>query len=419
MTRAAIVVLDSLGIGGAPDAARFGDAGADTLGNIARRCADGSVQRSDGRTGALVLPHLAALGLGRAALLASGREPPGLGHDDRALALWGAAAEVSAGKDTPSGHWEIAGLPVTEPWGYFPRREPCFPPDLVASLISEAGLPGILGNCHASGTDIIARLGARHTETGMPICYTSADSVFQIAAHELTFGLERLYAVSEIARRLVDPLRIGRVIARPFVGDPATGFRRTGNRRDYARPPPAPTLLDALASAGREVVSIGKVGDIFGHRSTGREVPAHGNQAVVDATIASLASLDEGGLVFANLVDFDTLYGHRRDVAGYAAALEDFDRRLPAIVAALRFGDLVVVTADHGCDPTAPGTDHTRELVPILAFGPGLPSGPIGLRDGFADIAATVVQHLGITWSGAGRSFLPAEAELGEPDALS
>lgn len=321
MNRAVLLVLDSVGIGGAPDAAAFGDCGADTLGHIAEACASGNVRRESGLAGPLHLPHLAALGIGEAARLATGRVPPGLEPRGSPGALHGAARGVSAGKDTPSGHWELAGVPVLEPWGCFPRTAPCFPPDLVAALCREAGLSGILGDCHASGTAIIARLGAEHMRTGRPICYTSADSVLQIAAHEGTFGLARLYEVCRVARGLVDPLRIGRVIARPFVGDPARSFTRTANRCDLAVPPPAPTLLEHAAADGREVVSVGKIGDIFAHRGTGREVKADGNDAVLDATIAALRTLPRGGLIVANLVDFDTLFGHRRDVAGYAAAL--------------------------------------------------------------------------------------------------
>ena len=406
MTRAMLLVLDSVGIGGAPDAIAFGDGGADTLGHIAEACATGTVARGDGRVGPLHLPNLTALGIGEAARHATGRVPPGLGLRGSPLALVGAAREIFAGKDTPSGHWEIAGAPVLEPWGSFARTVPCFPPDLIAALCREAGLPGILGSCHASGTEIISRLGCEHMRTGQPICYTSADSVLQVAAHETTFGLARLYEVCRIARRLVDPLRIGRVIARPFAGDPAMGFRRTANRRDLAMPPPSPTLLDLATAAGREVVSVGKIGDIFAHCGTGREVKADGNDAILDATVAALRTLSDGGLIASNLVDFDTLFGHRRDVAGYADALECLDARLPGIIAALGPGDLAIVTADHGCDPTAPGTDHTREQVPVLAFGPGVAGGSIGSRDTFADIGASLAVWLGLPDAAVGASFL-------------
>ena len=397
MTRAILVVLDSFGIGGAPDAAQFGDEGADTLGHIAEGCAAGRGDQPGLRSGPLKVPHLAALGLGLAARLATERAPPGLDLPATSSGLWGAAIETSKGKDTPSGHWEIAGVPVVADWGYFPDTEPCFPAWLTDVLIAEARLPGVIGNRHASGTGIIEELGEEHVRTGQPILYTSVDSVLQIAAHEEVFGLERLYKLCEIARRHVDRLSIGRVIARPFTGSSPADFVRTPNRRDYAVPPPEPTLLDVATAAGREVVSIGKIGDIFAHRGTGRIVKAVGNMALVDATLSALRGLADGGLVATNLVDFDTQFGHRRDVPGYAAALEAFDARLPDIHAALQPGDLVVLTADHGCDPAFRGTDHTRECVPVLAFGPDIAPGSIGRRASFADIGQSIAAHLGLS----------------------
>ncbi|QRE74501.1 phosphopentomutase [Methylobacterium aquaticum] len=395
MSRALLIVLDSVGIGGAPDADAFGDAGADTLGHIAEACARGAGDRAGLRGGPLHLPHLAALGLGLAAQGASGRIPPGLAPSGPVGGAYGHAVESAQGKDTVSGHWEITGVPVDFAWGHFPATRPAFPPDLIRALIAEAGLPGILGDCHASGTAIIEELGAEHVRTGKPICYTSVDSVFQIAAHEEAFGLDRLYDLCTIARRLCDPCRIGRVIARPFIGDATSGFTRTAHRRDYAVPPPGDTLLDRLEVAGRPVVSVGKIGDIFAHRATGREIKPGGNDACLTAALTALADLPEGGLVFANLVEFDTEYGHRRDVPGYAAALERFDARIPEIRAALRGGDLCLVTADHGNDPTWSGTDHTREQVPVLAFGPGIAPGPLG-RLGFSAIGRMVADHLGL-----------------------
>ncbi len=390
MTRAFLLVLDSFGIGGAADAAAFGDDGADTLGHIAEHCAAGAVS---GR-GALRLPNLARLGLATAAAESTGHRPAGFAAVEPE-ASWGYAAELSRGKDTPSGHWEMTGCPVAFDWGYFPATAPCFPAELTDALIHCAELPGLLGNCHASGTVIIEELGAEHLASGKPIVYTSADSVFQIAAHEESFGLERLYEVCRIARRLVDPYRIGRVIARPFIGTPGH-FRRTGHRRDLSVPPPGPTLLDRMVEAGGAVISIGKIGDIFAHRSTGEEIKADGNAAVFDATIEAAQTAGERSLVVANFVDFDMLYGHRRDVAGYAAALEAFDARLPQFAAALRPGDVAVITADHGCDPTWPGSDHTREQVPLLAFGPGLPARRIGRRESFADIGQSLARRLGL-----------------------
>jgi phosphopentomutase len=402
MPRVLIIVLDSVGIGGAEDAGSYGDAGADTLGHIAEACARAEGDRVGLREGPLHLPNLVALGIGLAGEASTGRLPPNLEPFGEPAGRWGYGVETSRGKDTPSGHWEIAGVPVDFDWGYFPNREPAFPPELTSALVREARLPGILGDRHASGTQILDDLGAEHIRTAKPICYTSVDSVFQIAAHEEAFGLERLYAVCRVARILCDPYRIGRVIARPFVGSPGTGFIRTAHRKDFSAPPPADTILDVAAEAGRAVVTVGKIGDIFAHRGTGEEVKPAGNDACLSAALVAVAGLADGGLVFANLVDFDTEYGHRRDVAGYAAALEAFDRRVPEIWAALKPGDLVIITADHGNDPTWRGTDHTREHTPILAFGPGLGHGPIGRRATLADIGATVAAHLGLPPLGAG-----------------
>jgi phosphopentomutase len=395
MKRAVILVLDSLGIGGAPDAADFADSGADTLGHIAEACAAGNCDISGQRSGLLTLPHLSRLGLGLAAAGSSGRIPPGLETDD-AEGAYGHAVEISRGKDTPSGHWEMAGVPVTFDWGYFPTAEPCFPQWLTHALIERGELPGVLGNRHASGTEIIKELGEEHLRSGKPIVYTSADSVFQIAAHEETFGLERLYRLCLLARELVDALNIGRVIARPFIGQSSTDFRRSANRRDYSVPPPARTLLDRLVASGGRVVSVGKVADIFAHRGISQTVKADGNAALFDATLDALNQAGDQTLIFTNFVDFDMLYGHRRDIAGYADALEHFDQRLPELRKVLRPGDLVVITADHGNDPTWPGSDHTREQVPVLCFGPDIAAGDIGRRGSLADIGQTIARHLGL-----------------------
>ena len=406
MPRALLIVLDSVGIGGAPDAEAYGDAGSDTLGHIAEACAVGHGDRAGLRAGPLRLPHLAALGLGLAAAGATGRIPPGLAPTGEPQGAYGHAVERAAGKDTPSGHWEITGLPLSQSWGHFPETRPAFPPELTQALIAEGGLPGILGDRHANGVAIIDELGPEHVRTGRPICYTSADSVFQIAAHEDAFGLERLYDLCRLARRLCDPYRVCRVIARPFVGSAEAGFRRTSNRKDFAVEPPGRTLLDRAEAAGRSVVSVGKIGDIFAHRATGREIKPGPNAACLTAGLDALNDLPDGGLIFVNLVDFDTEYGHRRDVPGYAAELEAFDARVPEIRAALRPGDLALITADHGNDPTWTGTDHTREQVPVLAFGPGVADRSIGRRDSFADIGATLAAHLGLPWDGAGHPFL-------------
>jgi phosphopentomutase len=401
MRRAFLFVLDSFGIGHAPDAEFFGDAGSDTLGHIAERCARGKADRPGLREGPLHLPNLARLGLFHAADLAAGRK---ISADD-IWGFFGSAQEISSGKDTPSGHWEMAGVPVTFDWGYFPDENPAFPDELVAAIIAAGEVPGILGNCHASGTEIIARYGEEHVRTGKPICYTSADSVLQIAAHETHFGLDRLHALCRTVRRLVDPLNIGRVIARPFIGETAETFQRTANRRDYAVPPPEPTLMDRVIAGGGRSLAVGKIGDIFAHRGVSHLRKAADNMAMFDRAVEAMGEAKDGDLVFANFVDFDTLFGHQRDVAGYAAALEAFDRRLPEALERLQPGDLLILTADHGCDPTFRGTDHTREQVPIVGTGPGLMAGAVGVRQSLADIGETVAAHLRLAPGRHGRSF--------------
>lgn len=401
MSRAFLVVLDSVGCGGAPDAAAYGDAGADTLGHIAAACAAGLADQ--GRSGPLHLPNLDAMGLAAAMALANDRAAPGF--TPLPGAVWAAAQETSNGKDTPSGHWELAGVPVPWDWTYFPQTTPAFPDGLVAEVCRIAGTDGILGNCPASGTEILKTHGATHMLTGWPICYTSTDSVFQIAAHEQTFGLERLLDLcARLAPRL-HAMKVGRVIARPFLGTPETGFTRTTNRHDYAVAPPAPTLCDWVHEAGRKVHGIGKIGDIFsGH---GIDSVAKGDDATLMGHLhRAVAEMPEGSLTFANFVEFDSLYGHRRDVAGYARALEWADGELARVAAALRLGDLLLVTADHGNDPTWPGTDHTRERVPVAGVVAGA-AGP-GSRGlvGFSDVGASVAAHLGVPAEGPGRTFL-------------
>ncbi|PSL90850.1 phosphopentomutase [Pseudomonas sp. R9.37] len=405
MSKAIVLVLDSLGIGASADAAVFGDTGADTLRHIAQACARGE---ADGplRRGPLWLPNLGRLGLGAAAA-ASGDGPlPGHWGDAAPVGAYGHAREQSSGKDTPSGHWEMMGVPVLFDWGYFERPVESFPPKLLADLIERAGLPGVLGNCHASGTTVLDELGEAHIRSRQPICYTSADSVMQIAAHEGHFGLDELYRVCEIARDLCDEYTVGRVIARPFTGERAGEFRRTGNRRDYTVPPPSPTLLDHLCEAGGSVQAVGKIGDIFAHRGISRLYKADGNDALFDATLKAYQQAPDNSLVFANFVDFDMLYGHRRDLAGYAAALEAFDRRLPELLALMDPQTLLIISADHGCDPSRPGSDHTREHVPVLAFGAGVAAGWLGERSSFADIGQTLAAHLGLAPLAWGTSFL-------------
>ncbi|WP_047460748.1 phosphopentomutase [Rhizobium rhizogenes] len=406
MARAFLFVLDSFGVGGGPDAATYGDEGADTLGHIAEFCAAGAADREGLRAGPLSLPIMSGLGLLEIAKAATGRYPEGMSPPEKLYGLYGCANEVSRGKDTPSGHWEIAGTPVTFDWGYFPTEGDAFPPELVEAICKAADLPGILGNCHASGTEIIARYGEEHIRSGKPICYTSSDSVFQIAAHEQHFGLERLISLCQIVRTLLDRYNIGRVIARPFIGETPASFERTGNRRDFSVQPPEPTLLDRLVAAERNVHAVGKIGDIFAHQGISRVIKANGNMKLMDATLKTMDEAADGDLVFTNFVDFDMVYGHRRDVAGYAAALEAFDARLVEVHRKLKPGDLLILTADHGCDPTWRGSDHTRERVPIIAYELGIRPRSIGIRETYADIGETIARHLGIAAGPHGRSFL-------------
>lgn len=392
MKRVFILLFDSFGIGASQDAANYGDTGADTFGHIAL---------AENPT----LPNLTRLGLNAAHLASTGKRLPNLHYNMQADAMVDYAVEQSLGKDTPSGHWEMAGVPVMFEWGYFPPEYPSFPEALVTKFIKQAKIPGLLGNKHASGTVILDELGSEHIKTGKPIVYTSGDSVFQVAAHEEHFGLERLYAICDIARTLVDEYKIGRVIARPFIGV-AGNFQRTANRRDLSTPPPAPTLLDQLVAADKRVIAIGKIADIYAHRGISETVKADGNMALFDATLSAAKSATQDSLIFTNFVDFDSKYGHRRDVAGYAKALEALDARLPELENILQKEDLVIITADHGCDPTLPGSDHTREHIPILAFGPNIPAKFIGRRETFADIGQTIAQYFGIEPLDYGVSFL-------------
>ncbi|MDH4126675.1 MAG: phosphopentomutase [Gammaproteobacteria bacterium] len=399
MGRAIIAVLDSFGVGATADADRFGDVGADTFGHVA-------AVRADSAQGPLKLPNLARLGLFHAGRDSTGRFAPGAIEDTEIIGAYGFAEELSSGKDTPSGHWEVAGVPVLFDWGYFTKKTDTFPPELLEKLIAKAGLPGVIGNCHASGTTIIAELGEEHVRTGKPIVYTSADSVFQIACHEEAFGLQRLYALCDIARELVDEYNIGRIIARPFTGKDAASFVRTGNRRDLTTPPHAPTLLDKLIADGGEVISVGKISDIYAHQGISKKIKATGNAALFDATLDALRDAPDRSIVFTNFVDFDMLYGHRRDVQGYAAALEYFDRRLPELFALMQDDDILVICADHGCDPTWPGSDHTREHIPVLAYGSGVKPGPIGKRKTFADIGQSLASFFDLSPMDYGTSFL-------------
>jgi phosphopentomutase len=381
--RIVLIVLDSVGCGALPDAEAYGDAGADTLGNCSRA------------VGGMTLPHLQGLGLGNLTHIL------GVPPIARPEGAYGRMAEASAGKDTTTGHWEMTGLLVEKPFRTFPHG---FPSEMIERLARESGR-GVLGNKPASGTTIIDELGAEHLRTGSLIVYTSADSVFQIAAHEQVVPLDELYRISEMARRLCDEYGVARVIARPFVGEPGR-FQRTYNRRDFSTPPPEPTVLDAIAGHGLPVVGVGKIWDIFAGRGVTANVHSEGN---ADGMARTLEAFDRvgRGLVFLNLVDFDMLYGHRRDPKGYAAALQQFDAFLPSLQRSMGPRDLAVVTADHGNDPTYAGTDHTREYVPLLAFGGGArTSADLGVRHGFFDLAQTLCEAFALPRWSRGESFL-------------
>lgn len=391
MNRAFLIVMDSAGIGGAPDAHAYAsggvpDTGANTIGHIIR-------ERG------LTTPTLDALGLRSALSLASGEEFTG----PEPTGLWAAATEVSRGKDTPSGHWELAGVPVPWDWHYFPNTTPSFPPEITARICELAGTKGILGNCHASGTAIIDQLGTEHLRTGWPICYTSVDSVLQIAAHEESFGLDRLIRLCEDLAPEIHALRVGRVIARPFIGAEGS-FQRTPNRRDFAIAPPAATILDLAQDAGRVTHAIGKIGDIFSHRGVTHLHKGRSDADLAGHLIRLGSDAEPGSLTFANFVEFDTNFGHRRDVNGYGAQLEWFDGVVAQFLRTLRSGDLAIFTADHGNDPTWAGTDHTRERVPVLAWGYG---GHNAGHVGYSDVGASVAAHLGIPTPQYGSSFLP------------
>jgi len=381
--RVLIIVLDGAGIGAMPDAPEWGDAGSDTLGHILE-------------SGPLQLPNLRRYGLGNVRPL---QNVPPLAQPEGS---YGRCALKSNGKDTTTGHWEMAGIILEQAFPTYPNG---FPPAILDRFVAETHVPGILGNFAASGTEIIKDLGAEHVATGKPIVYTSADSVFQIAAHEEIIPLDRLYEICETARRILDgDHKVGRVIARPFLG--ATGsFYRTENRHDYAVPPPRANLLPALKDEDLDVVCIGKIASIYDSMGVTEDLTAKNNQQSIDQTIRALAE-DTRGLIFSNLVDFDMLYGHRRDTEGYAKALEHFDASLPQIEAAMGEGDLMIITADHGHDPTFPGTDHTREYAPLLVYGKSARQGVnLGTRSSLADIGQTVAENFGLKLT-AGESFL-------------
>lgn len=397
MARAIILMMDSFGIGGAPDGAKYGNDGADTLGHIA----------AAGK--GLNIPNLHALGLSEAAKGASGKYPAIGTQKAPRLQMpskYGHAKEISMDKDTVSGHWEMAGLPNLKGWGHFKPDYPSFPAEVIENIVRESGIPGILGNKAASGTVIIQELGEEHIRTGKPIFYTSADSNMQIAAHENHFGLDRLYRLCEIAYKYVQPYNIGRIIARPFVGEKNGAFSRTTNRKDYAAQPFGETLLDRIKSAGGNVIAIGAINDIYAHRGITKEVHAAKLPQLWDATLREIKEAPDFSLVFTNFEDFDMYFGHRRDIDGYAGALEYFDSRLPEIAGVLQEDDIVFITADHGNDPIWEGTDHTREQVPVIMFGPKVAAADLGQRETYADIAQTIAEYFNLKPFEYGTSFL-------------
>ncbi|MFQ3311214.1 MAG: phosphopentomutase [Colwellia sp.] len=398
MARAIIMVIDSFGIGYSPDAVDFGDVGANTFANLSRAYFDETGKE-------ISLPNLSALGVIKACEQASNQKFPYQGQEP-SKGAYGFAQEISTGKDTPSGHWEMAGVPVLFDWGYFTDKKNSFPTSLIENINRQTGFDGMLGNCHASGTEILTRLGQEHIKTGLPICYTSADSVFQIAAHEEHFGLDNLYKYCETVRVLLGDLNIGRVIARPFIGDSADNFARTGNRRDYSVLPPAPTVLDKVSQAGTHVISVGKIADIFAHQGIDEKTKATGLDALFDATLNHINTAQDNSLIFTNLVNFDQDFGHRRDAVGYARELEALDVRIPELYQAMSAEDVLFFTADHGCDPTWPGSEHTREYVPMIAYHHQIDSINIGNRKTFADLGQTIAELFNVEAMDYGTSFL-------------
>lgn len=396
--RVIVMVLDSFGIGALPDAESFGDAGSDTLGHIDQYSKDNGIE--------FKIPNMLKLGLGKAYQEVNGKKLHADNADYTVNGVYGACREKSSGKDTTSGHWEIGGCPVTFEWGYFTSHENSFPQELLDKIVARAGIPGYLGNCHASGTTIIAQLGDEHVKTGKPIFYTSADSVFQIACHEEHFGLDNLYKLCQIAREELEPYNIARVIARPFDGKDSASYARTKNRKDYSVLPSAPTILDVCKENNGEVVAIGKIGDIYAHQGTTVEIKASGLPELTDKTIDAIKTHNtKPTYIMTNLVDFDMNFGHRRDVVGYKEALEYFDTRIPEIIANLGAEDILLFTADHGCDPTWTGSDHTREHIPVFGYYQGKELN-VGIRETFSDIGQTIANHLNLPKLDFGTAFI-------------
>ena len=406
MKRVFIMVLDSFGIGSSPDADKFGDNGANTLGHIAEECAKGHAN-NEHRQGPLKLPNFEKLGLGLAAEQATKKLPINFNPNPSLIGGYSYAQEISSGKDTLSGHWEITGVPVLFQWGTFPETHNSFPPELLQRIEQKTGINGYLGNCHASGIDILKELGEEHIKTAKPIFYTSADSVFQIACHEEVFGLEKLYELCQSVREELEDYNIGRVIARPFIGTKASDFTRTDHRRDYAMNPPSKTVLQKLLDEKQgEVVSVGKVADIFAHIGISQKVKANGLEDLINKTLIEMKRASENTIVLTNFLNFDSDFGHRRDIAGYAEALEYFDSRIPELLKLVTDDDIIIFTADHGCDPTWPGSDHTREYIPVLMYGSNVPKKFLGKADTFANIGQTIADYFELSNMDYGKSFL-------------
>ncbi len=390
MNKAILIVLDSLGVGGAPDASRYGDSEANTFGSIALACEKGHANA--GREGPLKIPNLEELGIFQALKLSTGITINGARYDTGAFAV---AQEISEGKDTPTGHHEIMGIIDRKGWYRFENVEPVFPEDRILELRQKGSIGGILGDKHSSGEKIIFEFGESHVRTGFPILYTSADSVLQIAVHEDIFGLDRLYKLCQLALEIFSSLRVQRVIARPFLGNNKDNFYRTKARKDFILPPIAETTCDRLLSSGRNCFGIGKIGDIFANRGISSSISGKSDSLLFEDMLDVICQAKQGDLIFANFVEFDTLYGHKRDVSGYANALEELDKQLPKLFSILDEDDLLIITADHGNDPTFRGSDHTREQVPVLIRNKNFDNKSYGLVK-FSDIGATISKFLGI-----------------------
>ncbi|QCI17339.1 phosphopentomutase [Buchnera aphidicola (Aphis helianthi)] len=401
MKRVFLMVLDSFGIGSSIDASKFNDYGADTFGHIVEKCFLGEANKE--REGCLKIPNLKKLGIVQAYKASTGKYPLGY-HDlinqSEIIASYGFASEISSGKDTTSGHWEIAGVPVLDNWYYFKKVNNTFPNILINEIIKHFELPGFLGNCHASGTEIIKRLGEKHIKTGKPILYTSSDSVVQIACHEDIFGLSNLYKLCQVIRTLLNKnkYKIARVIARPFIGTNKFNFERTGNRLDLSIKPPSMTVMEKLILEKQgKVIAIGKVSDIYAGIGISKSIKSFGLEELCNTTINEMKCAKNNTIIFTNFVDFDSIWGHRRDVAGYAKGLEFFDSQLLNMINLVKEKDLLIITADHGCDPTWIGTDHTRENIPILMYSPGKKINFLGHRKTFADIGQTISKYFALS----------------------